>query len=155
MEMQSARDFAVSAHSSQRYGDRPYETHLRAVVAVLSEWTDDPDLIAAGWLHDTIEDTEATRESLAELFGERVARVVHAVTGEGGNRAERAAAIYRKVQECPEAALVKLADRVANIEAALPKSRHRAMYAKERKAFRRAIGPHVPDFALERLSRAY
>ena len=45
---------------------------------MLAEVTDgaDAELVAAGWLHDTVEDTGTTREELAQKFGERVAALV-------------------------------------------------------------------------------
>src|ERR1700753_462512 len=58
-------------------GSEPYINHLAEVANLLSAATDgaDAELVAAGWLHDTIEDTEATREALAAQFSTRVASV--------------------------------------------------------------------------------
>jgi (p)ppGpp synthase/HD superfamily hydrolase len=156
MDRQSARDFAVVAHGDQVYGDdQPYEEHLAAVAAVIGGWTDDADLIDAAWLHDTLEDTPTTFDELSSRFGERVARIVWAVTAEGESRPEKMAAIYRKIAVTPEAALVKLADRVANVEAAPPNSRHMDRYTREREAFENAVRPFVPASAWARLDRAY
>src|ERR1700724_1494237 len=59
-------------------GSEPYINHLAEVANLLSSATDgaDAELVAAGWLHDTIEDTETTREELAERFSDRVAALV-------------------------------------------------------------------------------
>src|SRR6201989_1186957 len=59
-------------------GSEPYINHLAEVANLLSTATDgaDAELIAAGWLHDTIEDTETTREELAQKFSARVASLV-------------------------------------------------------------------------------
>src|ERR1700748_908339 len=59
-------------------GNEPYINHLAEVANLLSTATDgaDAELVAAGWLHDTVEDTETTREELAQKFSERVAALV-------------------------------------------------------------------------------
>ena len=59
-------------------GNEPYLTHLAEVANLLATATDgaDAELVAAGWLHDTIEDTETTCEELAKKFSERVASLV-------------------------------------------------------------------------------
>src|ERR1700761_6016175 len=63
-------------------GNEPYINHLAEVANLLALATDgtDAELVAAGWLHDTIEDTDTTREELVERFGERVASLVVEVT---------------------------------------------------------------------------
>src|SRR6201987_1166771 len=59
-------------------GSEPYINHLAEVANLLSSATEgaDAELVAAGWLHDTIEDTETKREELAQIFSERVASLV-------------------------------------------------------------------------------
>src|SRR5215813_13805643 len=59
-------------------GNEPYINHLAEVANLLSAATDgaDAELVAAGWLHDTIEDTEITRDELSQGFSERVAALV-------------------------------------------------------------------------------
>jgi (p)ppGpp synthase/HD superfamily hydrolase len=151
-----ARTFAVIAHGDQIYGEgQPYERHLAAVVEVIRGWTDDAALISAAWLHDTLEDTQTSFDDLANQFSVRVARLVWAVTAEGDVRAEKMAAIYRKIADCPDAALVKLADRVANVEAAPAGSNHSRRYIGERQAFESAVRSFVPADAWDRLDRAY
>ena len=81
-----AADFAARRHSGMARkgrGNEPYVNHLAEVANLLAIATDgtDAELVAAGWLHDTIEDTETTREGLAQMFGERVAALVVEVTG--------------------------------------------------------------------------
>ena len=151
-----ARSFAVIAHGDQIYGENLlYERHLAAVVKVIRDWTDDAELISAAWLHDTLEDTPTRIDDLADHFSERVASLVWAVTAEGDVRAEKMDAIYRKIAACPDAALVKLADRVANVEAAPAGSNHSRRYIGEREAFEQAIRSFVPADAWDRLDRAY
>src|SRR6476661_707025 len=59
-------------------GKEPYINHLAEVANLLAIATDgaDAELVAAGWLHDTLEDTETTREELARKFSDRVASLV-------------------------------------------------------------------------------
>ncbi len=108
----AARKFAVAAHGRQLYGDRPYIEHLIAVVEVLEEFGFSDGFITAGWLHDVVEDTAAGEADIKSAFGERVAKLVSAVSG-GGDRASHVASIYEKIVAFPAAAVVKLADRIA------------------------------------------
>ncbi len=60
--------------------DVPYMTHLAGVVAILSRHRFPEEVVAAGALHDSIEDAGASFEDLAERFGERVATLVRHVS---------------------------------------------------------------------------
>lgn len=69
-----ALDFAARKHAHQRRKGlkaEPYINHLTEVALHLAEASDgnDPQLVMAGLLHDTIEDTETTRDELAAAFG--------------------------------------------------------------------------------------
>lgn len=150
----SARDFAIQAHGDQMYGEEPYIVHLDAVAAIVAGWGFTGTLEVAAWLHDTLEDTEVTRDHLVAAFGERVAQIVEAVTGEGVTRPQRMASIYAKVQADGSAAVVKLADRIANLNASAPGSRHAERYIGEHDGFAAAIRPHVPAFAWDRYIKA-
>src|SRR5438309_12074651 len=80
-----AAELAPGRHNSmprKARGNDPYINHLAEVANLLSAATDgsDAELVAAGWLHDTIEDTAMTREELAHRFSERVAELVVEVT---------------------------------------------------------------------------
>lgn len=63
-------------------GAIPYVSHLFSVAAILSKYTDDESVIIAGLLHDSIEDTEYTKEELKREFGNKVASIVLGVTEE-------------------------------------------------------------------------
>jgi len=146
-----ARAFAIHAHAGQRYGDAPYEAHLAHTVAVLKRHgLHDPELLAAGWLHDTIEDTPVTRQAVVDLAGERVAAMVDAVSdGPGESRTERKERPYRLIPQTPGAVLIKLADRIANAEAAVGRlPRVLAKYRAEHAHFRDAL--HNPADAQAR-----
>lgn len=138
--VERAETFARLAHGDQRYGEFAYAIHLRAVVTVLQRFgVDDPVILAAGWLHDVLEDTQRTPEDLRLFFGEDVTAIVEALTEpKEGNRAARHAATYPKIRAHPWARLVKLADRIANVEAGGPLV---TMYLKEHAAFKAALYP--------------
>src|SRR5262245_19575277 len=73
--------FATVMHGSQqRCSGDPYSAHPIEVAGILTDYKLDSATIAAGLLHDTIEDTDATRAKIAELFGEQVADLVEGVT---------------------------------------------------------------------------
>ncbi len=149
-----AAAFAVIAHGDQLYGERPYSYHLQAVAAVLIDaGIMNPDLLAAAWLHDVIEDTPVTHEQLTEAFGPVIADLAWECTGVGKNRTERNASIYRKITD--RSALVKVADRIANVETSTRDSKHRSMYRKERAAFWNAVARRVPVSLQQRLDAAY
>src|SRR6476661_4353712 len=63
-------------------GNEPYINHLAEVANLLALVTDgaDAELVAAGWLHDIVEDAGTAREELVQKFGERVAALVVEVT---------------------------------------------------------------------------
>ncbi len=149
-----ARQFAVEAHGAQKYGDQPYQSHLAAVVQVLADFGYTGLWAVSGWLHDTLEDTKATHRDI-ENFGHHVYRLVWAVTGEGKNRKERNADIYRKCREYAPAVVLKLADRIANVEAAQDNPKMRRMYGREAQEFYEALGEYGDSRMWERLQRNY
>lgn len=138
-----ARRLALAAHGEQRYGADPYRVHLEHVVEVLMRFAHDDVMQAAAWLHDTVEDTGLTIDEVAAEVGPEVAAIVAAVTDEpGANRAARKAATLVKLAAAGRAArAVKLADRIANVEASIAHGRGDlfAMYAAEHAAFRAAL----------------
>ena len=152
--MEEARSIAIAAHAEQRYGGQPYETHLAAVVQVQCDFDYGEPYRQAGWLHDVVEDTAVPLTEIRAWFGDTVAAMVDAVTGLGATRQERNARIYAGLHACPDAAAVKLADRIANVEAAAPGSDHMARYVREADAFEAVVRPHVPLAMWLRLERA-
>ncbi len=150
-----AKTIALNAHKDQKYGDEPYAVHLYAVVQILRDYDiRRPEMVAAAWLHDAVEDTGVTVEQIEGLCGKEVADMVWACTGVGMNRKARNASIYEKIAACPEAADIKLADRIANVEASQGTSLAQ-MYAKEREAFDAAVCGYADQRMRERLNRAY
>jgi len=134
--------FAATRHAGKLYGEEPYTVHLAAVRNVLHDYGFNGDLGIAGWLHDTIEDTATTREEIASRFGAHVADLVWAVTGVGATRKERNHSAYTKIVRCPGAVILKLADRIANVEASPVGSRFLDMYAREHAGFMGMVAAH-------------
>ena len=76
-----AYDFANKAHEGhKRYSGEPYMTHVAAVGLNLAQMGVGPRTIAAGLLHDTIEDTPITAEDIRNEFGEEILFLVEGVT---------------------------------------------------------------------------
>ena len=121
--VERAQTYATKAHQRigqlRKYNKQPYHVHLEAVAELVAEVTDDPETIAAAWLHDTVEDTPATLEDIEENFGLPVAELVEELTDvskpSDGNRARRKA-IDRdhSAQASPRAKTVKLGDLIDN-----------------------------------------
>jgi len=79
--IKTAYEFAETAHVGiTRYSGEPYMNHLASVGFILAEMGMDPTTVAAGLLHDTIEDTEVTPEIIKEKFGEEILFLVDGVT---------------------------------------------------------------------------
>lgn len=113
-----ARLVAVKAHQGQYYDEMfPYEKHLDDVVRVLTDFGyTDAKLLIAGYLHDVIEDGTVSYNDIRGYFGKEVAEIVYCVTDElGRNRKERKIKTLPKTRSNPDAIIVKLADRIANI----------------------------------------
>lgn len=117
----AAAKFAQKAHSGQtrKYDGEPYWTHLNEV-AELCRWAGLRDeVIAAAWLHDTIEDTPVTFEDIENKFGRVVADLVLEVTDQSkpgdGNRAVRKEIDRKHVANAsPDGQSIKLADLTSN-----------------------------------------
>jgi len=116
-----AIELASLKHRDQRRKDQeqsPYINHPIAVAQLLwAHGVNDPVVIVAAVLHDTIEDTQTTRDELATMFGEAVASVVAEVTDDKSLPKHR-----RKELQVEHAAalsiaakLVKLADKICNL----------------------------------------
>jgi hypothetical protein len=123
--VERAREYAINAHKRidhrRKYTQHPYSVHLGAVAKLVSSVTDDPEMIAAAWLHDVVEDTSATLYDIELEFGKSVAALVEDLTDvskpSDGNRTTRKA-IDREhlAQASPKAKTVKLADLIDNCQ---------------------------------------
>lgn len=110
-KVDAALSFAAVAHGSQRYGDRPYTSHLASVMAVTAElgFTSSNHLIVAA-LHDVLEDTPVTYRELEQRFGRDVAQAVKQLTRQKGTLLDAYLG-----EMGPLAFAVKIADRISNL----------------------------------------
>ena len=117
-----AADFAARCHAGQRRkgsSREPYLNHLAEVAEMLASATEGSDaaLVAAGWLHDAIEDSDTSRDDLVERFGEDVAALVVACTDDMS--LPRAVRKRHQVEHAPHLAprarMIKLADKISNV----------------------------------------
>jgi len=134
--------FCKEMHEGQtRYSGEPYYGHVVAVAFLLADLRLDPATICAGLLHDTVEDTGATLEEIAERFGLEVATLVDGVTKLGqmelGSKRTKQAENLQKLVVAITAdvrtLLVKLCDRLHNMRTLhhIPKPEKRERIARE------------------------
>ena len=116
--------YGLKKHGNQlRASGDPYFSHPVEVAGILSEMRLDTDSIVTGLLHDTLEDTDATRDEIAGLFGEDIARLVDGVTklsrleiqSESTKEAENLRKLVLAMSSDIRVLLVKLADRLHNM----------------------------------------
>lgn len=115
-----ACEYAARAHARHRRKDidqTPYINHLAHVARLLADAGCDAALIAAGYLHDTIEDVGVTYEELRESFGPDIADLVLAVTDDKALRwrARKQAQIDEAPRASSRVAALKIADKVSNL----------------------------------------
>ena len=116
--------YGLKKHGTQlRASGDPYFSHPVEVAGILAEMRLDTSSIVTGLLHDTLEDTDATRDEIARLFGENVARLVDGVTklsrlevqSESTKEAENLRKLVLAMSSDIRVLLVKLADRLHNM----------------------------------------
>jgi GTP pyrophosphokinase len=122
--IRKAWEFSLEHHRGQlRASGEPYVIHPLEVAQVLAEMKMDSTAIAAGLLHDAVEDTPVTSADIATMFGEQVAHIVEGVTKidkiQFANREDRQAENVRKMLLAMvtdvRVVLIKLADRLHNM----------------------------------------
>src|SRR5579862_8374667 len=122
--VKKAYDYSLRVHEGQtRASGEPYLVHPLEVALVLAEMKMDPVAIAAGLLHDSVEDTSVTIEDIRKDFGEQVAHIVEGVTKiskiDFATREEQQAENLRKMMlamvDDIRVVLIKLADRLHNM----------------------------------------
>ena len=123
-KLNKAYDFAVKAHSNQkRASGDPYSVHPIEVANILTDLKLDSATIATGLLHDTIEDTFATYETIKGEFGSEVADLVDGVTkisalentASSTSKAENFRKLILATSKDIRVLLVKIADRLHNM----------------------------------------
>src|SRR5713226_327753 len=122
--VKNAYDFSLKHHEGQsRASGEPYLVHPLEVALVLAEMKMDPAAVAAGLLHDSVEDTTVTIVDIRKDFGEQVAHIVEGVTKiskiDFVTREEQQAENLRKMMlamvDDIRVVLIKLADRLHNM----------------------------------------
>lgn len=121
--VEDAKAFAAEAHANvgqlRKYTNDPYIVHPAEAVQIVSTVPHTDAMLAAAWLHDVVEDTDVTIETVREKFGGKVADLVGWLTDvskpEQGNRAVRKAIDREHTAAAPaEAQTIKLADLISN-----------------------------------------
>ncbi len=141
-KLDKAYNFAVKAHKSQkRASGDPYSVHPIEVANILTELKLDSATIATGLLHDTIEDTFATYETIKAEFGDEVADLVDGVTkisvfentAGSNSKVENFRKLILATSKDIRVLLVKIADRLHNMRTikAITKAEKRKRIAQE------------------------
>ena len=144
-----ARDFALQTHSLYDNFES-VKTHLTSVTDKLDEICkdyfsfydkDNNPVIAAGWLHDIVEDTNVTLQMIENDFGKPISNLVNYVTDrEGKNRKERHINTYYITRRSELATLIKLCDRWHNHQRSIDNNYSKlSMYFKEYDYFKFAL----------------
>ena len=126
--LNSAICFAVEMHAgaTRKGTDIPYIVHPLEAAAIASALTNDREVIAAAVLHDTVEDTPATREQIEKMFGDRIARLVAAESEDkmkdrpaADTWQERKQATIDHLKACgdKDVKIIALADKLSNLRA--------------------------------------
>ena len=166
--IESAYIFANKAHSGQiRRTGEPYITHPLAVALLLAQMRMDETTIMAAILHDVLEDTDTSKQQLAEYFSPEVAELVEGVTKLAkirfSSHAQAQAENFRKLllamNRDIRVILVKLADRLHNMRtlASLPLSKKRRISRETIEIFApiaNRLGMHTFNVELEDLGFA-
>ena len=118
-----AKMFATAAHAAigqkRKYSGDDYIVHPQRVAAIVEKHGGSDEMIAAAWLHDTVEDTDVTPDLITKMFGDNVADIVEGLTDvslpEDGNRAKRKSIDrMHSARASTEAQFVKCADIIDN-----------------------------------------
>ena len=119
-----AYNFGKKAHHGQkRKSGEPYFNHCVAVATILADWGMDQNMVIGGLLHDTIEDTEVTKEDISTRYGDDVLHLVESVTNLSGikfnsrnhKKAENFMKMFISFANDIRAIIIKLADRLHNL----------------------------------------
>jgi len=119
--LKRALDHAAVWHRDQKRKypavDVPYVSHIAGVVSILAHHGFDDEVLAAGALHDVVEDCNVSHDELAGLFGSRVADLVHAVSEEDKSlpwEDRKTQYLERFVRSPWDAQAIAIADKIDN-----------------------------------------
>lgn len=122
-EERRARNFATLHHAEvsqlRKYTNEPYINHPAEVVSIVKTAPHTLAMVQAAWLHDTVEDTNATLDDIRREFGDEVAELVEMLTdisrpGDGNRAACKAIDREHTAKANPAAKTIKLADLISN-----------------------------------------
>ena len=153
--------YATVKHGAQkRHSGDPYFAHPIQVAGILTEYKLDASTIVAGLLHDTIEDTDASREEIEDKFGPHIADLVEGVTklsqleiqSEESKQAQNLQKFILAMSKDVRVLIVKLADRLHNMRTLhhIPKAEKRRRIAMETLEI---YGPLARRIGMERMAR--
>lgn len=142
-----ARNFAAFAHDEQKYDNKSHLFHLDGVVEIIKTVTEDETVIAVGYLHDTIEDTDTSPYTLKYLFNVEIARNVLMCTKKGSDNRANLVTVnneaFSKINDTmyTPALIVKPADRLFNTKHSFNygPTKKFLMYFNEYPAFKEAV----------------
>jgi (p)ppGpp synthase/HD superfamily hydrolase len=134
--MYKAKQFAEKYHKTQfrRFSHEPYVVHPISVAERLMRLTKDNELIIAAFLHDVLEDTEATYELVKTEFGETIANIVNELTSDKAQIKIMGKANYLadKINKMSvKARIIKFADREHNVKDLSQDAKFGERYANE------------------------
>jgi (p)ppGpp synthase/HD superfamily hydrolase len=159
--VQRASAFAAAKHIKQKrkYTGEPYWNHLHEVASLVKSVNQPAHVIAAAYLHDTVEDTPTTNDEIKKKFGAKVAQLVHEVTDQSMSMFNKKGDNYynsegklmnrearKKIDRehlakaSSEGATIKLADFISNTKSI---AKHDPHFAKRYLAEKAAILPHL------------
>ena len=122
-KMYFAIDKVAVLHNNQYRKDTitPFVVHPFAVGFLLSQYTEDEDIIIAGFLHDVLEDVEGyTEQDMQKDFGERITSIVKGVTHDGNLEwKERTDKYLEQIQQNKDCIMVSVADKIHNIHSSI------------------------------------
>jgi (p)ppGpp synthase/HD superfamily hydrolase len=161
-----ARGFAEKHHEGQarKYSGKPYIDHLKAVVGKLTLNCLDHEILAAGWLHDVVEDCNVTEEDLRKIFPDTVVDYVMEVTNPSikfpsMRRKDRKAADFAHIAHASEQGqLIKVCDRISNLKDLINDNSpadFRKLYAKESLALASVLKRAPGELLAELVGLAY
>lgn len=138
---QKAMGFAITAHGDQKrkYTGEPYWQHCQEVANIVRFVDGTPEMIAAAWLHDTVEDCDVSLVDIFRLFGVEIGRMVENLTDisqpvDGNRRRRKEKDRQHTAGASPDAKTIKLADLISNSRTIVPLDPEFAVvYMKEKK----------------------
>lgn len=155
--IKDAKAYAEIAHGDQKYGKNPYTYHLSSTTALLSQWGMDEKTIAAGWLHDTVEDTTTMTGDIAKRFGSDIEHMVwfctkHKSRSDEDNHTELLFRMKNTMTNSkdPRCIAVKFADRICNMRECIIDGKYSKLlqYIRESVDYITTVGGVLEDHLL-------